>query len=141
MDRNAPESDRAAIEALHRKDVEASRRLDYATLRTLLSDEAVVLAPRSLPVRGKDALDAMFADASRASLGAEVLDYAMDWREVEVVGRLAFEWGTISGSMRATPAAEVERTVYNVLRILRKDADGTWRVYRTIWNDAPIDAS
>jgi ketosteroid isomerase-like protein len=141
MDRNAPEPERAAIEALHRKDVDASKRLDYATLRTVLSDDAVVLAPRARPVHGKDALDAMFSAAARESLGAEVFEYEMDWREVEVVGRFAFEWGTISGRMRAAAAAEVVREVYNVLRILRKEEDGGWRVYRTIWNDAPPTSS
>ena len=27
---------------------------------------------------------------------------------------------------------------YNIMRILKRQPDGEWKVYRSIWNEAPI---
>ena len=133
-----PEEDRAAIEALHRADEEASRRQDFGTLRSLMSDDAVVLAPGARPLRGRAEIDAAFARPSDARSAEEVLSYAFHWEEVRVLGDTAIEWGRITGATRPhdAPDAAPTRSAHNVLRILRREAGG-WRIHRTIWNDAP----
>jgi ketosteroid isomerase-like protein len=65
----------------------------------------------------------------------EVLVYVLDFEEVKVLGDYAFEWGTIRGAMRSKDSDEIEHSSYNVMRILKKQADGQWKVHRTIWND------
>jgi uncharacterized protein (TIGR02246 family) len=135
---DASEKDRRAIEELHRKDMEASRVGDFETLRSIVSDDAVILPPGGKPVRGKAELDASFGGMGDAMDRIEVLEYVLDFEEVETVGDYAFEWGEIRGLVR-TKDGELRRSAYNVMRILRREPDGDWRVHRSIWNEGPSE--
>ena len=122
------------IDALHRADMEASRRDDYRTLRSLMSDDAVVMAPGGRMIRGRDALDRSFAAMTQAVPTTEVLEYRFDWHEVQVCGEYAFEWGYIVGRERNLATGEVTAERYHVMRVLQRQPDGAWKVHRTIWN-------
>lgn len=122
------------IDELHRIDMEASKSGDYRTLRSLMSDDAVVLPPGGHAIRGREALDASFAAMSSAAVTSEVLEYRFDWQEVRVCGDYAFEWGYIRGKERDRTTGAVTDEVHHVLRILQRQADGSWKVHRTIWN-------
>ena len=131
--RDSQTGERAAIDALHKRDEEASQRGDFDVLRTLMHDEAVVLAPGGLPIRGRAAIDASFAKAGQAARSSEVVEYHFEFEEVEIIGDRAIEWGAIEGVSKM-PDGSLVKSAYNVLRVLRKDASGEWKVYRTIWN-------
>ena len=127
--------DLKAIEELHQRDMRASREGDFETLRSLMSDDAVVMPPGGRVTRGRAALDASFARMAEGMKQVEVLEYELDFEEVTVVGDYAFEWGAIRGAMRALPDGEVERSSYKVMRVLQRQPDGAWKVHRTIWNE------
>ena len=122
------------IDALHRADMEASRSGDYRTLRSLMSDDAVVLPPGGRMMRGREALDRSFAAMARATPSTEVLEYRFDWHEVEVCGDYAFEWGYIVGRERSLTTGEETAERHHVMRVLQRQDDGAWKVHRTIWN-------
>jgi uncharacterized protein (TIGR02246 family) len=126
--------DLARIEELHRADMRASKAGDYRTLRTLLSDDAVVLPPGGRMIRGREALDESFARMAQAAPPAEVLDYRFEWHEVRVCGDYAFEWGYILGEERDRRTGEVRSARYHAMRVLQRQHDGSWKVHRTIWN-------
>ena len=128
--------DLARIEALHRADMAASQRGDYRTLRSLMSDDAVVLPPGGTMLRGRDALDRSFAAMSQAAPTTEVLEYRFDWHEVQLCGDYAFEWGYIVGLERSLATGEVTSERYHVIRVLQRQPDEDWKVHRTIWNTA-----
>lgn len=134
-DRIGDAADLEAIERLHGRDMRASEDGDFRTLRGLLTDDAVVMPPGGRLTRGRAELDASFARMEGSMSGVEVSEYVLDFEEVRVLGDYAFEWGTIRGAMRA--GGGIERSSYKVMRILRRDADGEWRVHRTIWNENP----
>ena len=127
------EADLAAIEALHQRDIRASLAGDYRALRSLMSDEAVVLPPGQARQSGKADLDNAFRKMAGAVADYEVLRYEQKWDEVRVFGDFAYEWGAITGASRKRATQEVQEETYNVMRILRKESDGEWRVFRTIW--------
>jgi uncharacterized protein (TIGR02246 family) len=135
MNKPTRAEDLKAIEELHQRDMRASREGDFETLRSLMSDDAVVMPPGGRVTRGRAALDASFARMAEGMRQVEVLEYELDFEEVEVVGDYAFEWGTIRGAMRALPGGEVERSSYKVMRVLQRQPDGAWKVHRTIWNE------
>jgi ketosteroid isomerase-like protein len=134
----ASSADREALEELHRVDAEASMRQDHAILLSLMSDDPVILPPGARPLRGREQVEASFARQQTTPLTVEVLSYAFEWQEVEVIGDLAIEWGRIVGETRprdAGPEVPSTAAAYNVLRVLRRQPDG-WKVHRTIWNPA-----
>lgn len=132
------EKDLQAIDELHRKDMKASKAGDYATLRSIMSDDAVVMPPDGRWLRGRDELDASFGRMKDGMSEVEVLEYTLDFEEVKILGEYAFEWGTIRGSMRAKPDGDIEHQTYKVMRILKKQ-QGEWKVHRTIWNASPAE--
>jgi ketosteroid isomerase-like protein len=62
----------------------------------------------------------------------EPLEYIADFEEIQVVGEYAFEWGTYRRRMR--PRAGGEATCYSgkLMRILKRQADGAWKMHRTM---------
>ena len=92
MRENGPsEEDLRAIERLHQKDMEASRISDFETLRSVVTDDAVILPPGGEPIRGKEELDASFGRMGDGMGQVEVLDYVLDFREAKILGDYAFE--------------------------------------------------
>jgi ketosteroid isomerase-like protein len=130
--------DREAIEELHRRDERAAKQQDFAVLRSLMDENAVVMEPGLPPLRGRVEIDRSFA--SRSTREPEVLidDYRFDWQEIEIIGDRAIEWGRIVGRVRDLKSGKAQDLAYNVMRVLKRDAAGTWRIYRTIWNDSPV---
>ncbi len=129
-------TDLERIDELHRTDMRASKDRDLATLRSLLSDDAVVLPPGGRMVRGRDALDRSFETMAAVEATSDVLEYRFDWHEIEICGEFAFEWGYIEGTERDRTTGETTEERYHVMRILQRQRDGCWKVHRTIWNEA-----
>jgi uncharacterized protein (TIGR02246 family) len=129
------DDDLERIQELHRTDEQASKKRDYTALCRLMSDDAVVLPPGGRMIRGREALDRSFASMSSAVQSSEVLEYRFDWREVEICGAYAFEWGYILGKERNSKTGKITSETYQVMRILQRQADGAWKVHRTIWNE------
>ena len=128
------EKELAAIMQLHRRDMEASKAGDFETLRSLMSDDAVMMPPGGQFVRGRAEIDAGMSRMAEAMRAVEVLEYVLDFEEVKVLGDYAFEWGMIRGRMCSREGGEPEHSIYKVMRILKKQDDGEWRVHRSIWN-------
>lgn len=127
-------TDLEMIDKLHQADMRASKDQDYRSLRSLMSDDAVVLPPGGQMTRGREALDKKFAAMNSAPKPTEVLEYRFEWHEVQVCGEFAFEWGYILGRERNRQTGVIASEKYHVMRILQRQPDGSWKVHRTIWN-------
>lgn len=128
--------DRKAIDELHRRDMRAAEAGDFETLRALIDDEAVMLPPGGRTQRGAAQIDASFAKMKEAPRTHEVVEYKFEFEEVEVLGDVAVEWGAIHGITREIAAGQTTKSSYHVMRVLRRQTDGSWKVYRSIWAPA-----
>jgi uncharacterized protein (TIGR02246 family) len=124
----------AGIEDLRRKDIAASLRYDVAALAALTTEDVVMLPPGGPPMRGREAVRTGL-DRSKATAD-EVLEYREDFEETLVFGEYAVEWGWISGTERPLSGGEVRRSRHHVMRVLKRQPDGTWRVHRSIYCEA-----
>ncbi|HEX2254476.1 MAG TPA: DUF4440 domain-containing protein [Thermoanaerobaculia bacterium] len=132
-------ADLAAIEELHRRDEAAARAMDVPALARLWTDDIVALPPGRPPVVGRDE-NISFAYGQTAGMrGVEILEYDLDFEEVRVVGDHAFEWGRLHARVQPPGGAEPVTRELNVMRVLRRGEDGTWRVARTLWNSRTAD--
>ncbi len=122
------EADRKAIEDLHRRDMEAAKRGDYETLVSLWTDDAVMLPPNGHVVVGIETIRARM-EASRGHFDTlEVTEYVQDFKDVEIVGDLALEWGTYRGTTRSRLSGEIVSGKGTLMRLLRKQPDGSWKI-------------
>ena len=134
---NTPEEDLQMIRALESQDIKARMAFDVDSLTALWSDDIVSMPPNHAPIEGYDANRAYLQQQADDMKKMDILDYNQQWQEVLVFGDTAAEWGTISGRIKPMNGggAEIEYK-YNAVRVLRKQHDGSWKIARSIWNDA-----
>jgi ketosteroid isomerase-like protein len=63
----------------------------------------------------------------------EILEYMLEIQEVKVLGDHAFQWGTYRHSVRPRAGGETVRTGGKLMRILQRQRDGSWKIYRTMY--------
>lgn len=116
-------NDESAIRQVVETWMTASKNGDLARVLDLMTDDVVFMVPGQEPF-GKQA----FADASR-SMADMKMDGAAEIVEIQVLGDWAYIRNRID--MTATPpgGGTVRRSGYT-LTLLRKEADGQWRLAR-----------
>jgi ketosteroid isomerase-like protein len=119
------------IEEIHRIDVAATLRGDIETLKSLMDAECVVFPPDHSPADGRDYLEKQ-RTAIITEQPASILDLRQDWQELQVSGDLAYEQGIVRYVVRTKDGTRNEESQL-LVRILRRQADGGWLVYRAIW--------
>jgi uncharacterized protein (TIGR02246 family) len=133
-------ADLEAINALHQRDMEASKKWDVDTLVSLWSDDIVTLTQGEPPVIGKDANRAAISRLREESSEVQITDYILSFNEVKIVGDWAFEWGTYSGTVKPVAGGDAIRTTGKVIRVLKKDTDGSWKIARAMYDsDAEME--
>ena len=88
----------------------------------------MILGPGEEPGVGKQAiLEAR--ERRRAALpGFRVVTYAPEIKDVTIADGWAFEWGIFSASFVAVSGGEEKPIRGKLLRVLKKQADGSWKV-------------
>jgi len=125
--------DSSAIKAVQAEYVRAWLADDTLGVLATLDSEAVLLPPGRLPVKGHGEIRAYWwpQDGSRTTITA------FDWTVDEVTGTpgLAFSRGISTVAWRyekdTTRTEQTSRTTN--LTILRRGADGRWRILRQMW--------
>ena len=128
----AGRKDLEAIEDIHRRDVEATKAGDIETLKSLMDEQCVVFPPDCEPTDGQAYLDQVWP-AAIDECQPEILELVQDWQELCVFGDFAYEQGVVRYAVREA-GGQVVRETQQLIRILRRQSDGTWRVFRAIWH-------
>ena len=120
--------DMAGIEKLHSQDVAATMSGDLAALSELWTDDIVRLQQGQEAEVGKEAILAAEERRRAAHLGFRVVSYVPEIKDVTVTDGWAFEWGYFTASFVESPGGEEKRMRAKVLRVLKKQAGGSWKV-------------
>lgn len=120
----ATAGDEQAIRALIATWMEASGSGDTATVLSLMTDDAVFMAPGQEPF-GKEA----FAAALRSMDGMR-LEGGSDVLELQVLGDWAFVRCHVDVTITRQDGASPIRRSGHTLTLMRKETDGRWRLAR-----------
>jgi ketosteroid isomerase-like protein len=117
--------DLAAITAFNKRYLQSINDGDFATLSQMTSADHIMMIPGRPPIAGKVAND----DANRR--GFEQFHYDETWTIVETViqGSLAFQRGTFTSSATPKAGGPTRTSAGKILRIYRREADGSWTMY------------
>ncbi|MCV9940018.1 SgcJ/EcaC family oxidoreductase [Boseaceae bacterium BT-24-1] len=115
--------DERAIRDLVETWMSATKAGDATTVLGLMSDDVVFMVPGAEPF-GK----AAFAAALKG-LGTMAIEGRSDIRELEMLGDIAYLRNHIDMTATAADGKTIRRSGYT-LTILRKEADGCWRLSR-----------
>ena len=127
------QKDREAIEELHRQDIAATKTQQYERLKSLMDPDCIVMPPDSDPEAGEAFLDRVIASTEKSENQEEVLELVQDWKELQLFGDFAYERGVVVYVVRDAKG-NIIRESQRLMRILRRQDDGSWRVYRAIWH-------
>jgi uncharacterized protein (TIGR02246 family) len=125
-DSESIKDDVRAIEALNRQDVQFALAGDKTKMMSQWTDDFVLLPPAGPIMRGRAVIAKAFEDVE----SPEIVDYALDIQEVTVLGDHAFEWGTYHYTVRPRGRGEPVRTSGKLMRILQRQPDRSWKIYR-----------
>jgi uncharacterized protein (TIGR02246 family) len=131
--------DLEAIEELHRRDVAATKAGDYETLMSLMDEQCILFPHDSEPEDGRAYLSRALASSDSIEPQPEILELVQDWQEVRLLGDFAYEQGIVRYAVKDANGAIVRET-QRLMRLLRRQPDGQWRVLRAMWH-APRRAS
>ncbi len=129
----AEQSDQAAIEKVLQDFSVAFTSADIAAVNRLVDDHAVWLMPGRSAITGKDRVLELYAEYfqlfdTRINMQAD---------DVQVCGDWAFLHGAFIRSDTPKSGGAALDTSGNFLLVLKRQADGAWKIARDIWNDAP----
>jgi len=125
---DAHAADLAAIEKLHKADIEATLTQDTSAMTNLWSEDGVKIDVPGGPAVGRKAMQEVY-EKSRADYPEfQVLKYTNDVRDVQIVDGWAIEVGdseaTYKISAKDSPV-NVPRT--RGMRVLKRQSDGAWK--------------
>jgi ketosteroid isomerase-like protein len=122
------------IEKLHQQDVAATLSGDAMALSELWTDDAVRLEPGGPAEIGKQLIYTEDKKGRVEHPHLKILTYSPEIRDIKIVDGWAFEWGYFNSSYRESPNSEVKSLRGKLLRVLRKQSDGSWKFARVMWN-------
>jgi len=116
-------SDETAIRQVVETWMSATQRGDIATILTLMTDDVLFMVPGQEPF-GKDAFAASFQNMAGARIEA-----TSDIIELGILGDWAFIRNHLDLKIASPEGGQAHRAGYT-LTLLRKEADGQWRLAR-----------
>ncbi len=131
-------SDKEKILRLHQKDLRASREGYVDSLISLWDKDGLLLPSKEPPVSGIEAITKYLSDAHSRRVNIDLLQYDQDFRELNILDSLAFEWGFYKNKVRVKRNKKIVSVKGKLFRVLRKNKDGDWKVYRAIWTTDEI---
>jgi len=121
-------SDSAAIARLHLLDVSATLADRADSLVQLWDPDAVRLQPGAPPEIGRSMIYSDDKRQENKTGGGRTVCYRSEIQDLRIVGDWAFEWGYFSYKEAGDTAAIRGK----VTRILKRQADGTWKFARVM---------
>jgi uncharacterized protein (TIGR02246 family) len=123
---------RAAIEAANAKFSEAFARGDAKALSAMYTSDAIAFPPDSEMIRGNETIGEFW----KATRDSGVQSAALTTVDVGRSGDVAYEVGKVSLAIRHVGKEPTTATAKYVV-VWKRQADGSWKLHRDIWNSLP----
>lgn len=130
----ATDTEMVGIERLHELDAAATLSRDPTAIADLWTDDAVRLEPGGAAEIGRQMIRVNNEKSNLNHPGFKILSYTPEIKSVEVSDGWAFEWGYFSASFQEAPNGPAKTLRGKLLRVLRKQNDGSWKFARVMWN-------
>lgn len=133
-DENYDKDDIAVIEKLRKTDIEASLKGDTEILLSLMTDDIILIYPDQPPAKGIENIRKRMEAYKKELENITIKQYSITFDELVIEGGLAYEWGSFHHKYFLKDENREIEEKGRLMRILRKQPDGSWKVARSIWN-------
>ena len=125
------DTDKAAIKRTKEQALVVFNARDFPAYVKLYTEDAIVLPPNAPAVKGREAILSFCKKFSPFS------DYRHETQEIEGMGNLVYNLENYSLTVMP-PGRPTYRITGRVIWIWQKQADGSWKVWREMYNhDSP----
>jgi uncharacterized protein (TIGR02246 family) len=122
---------RAAIAAIDKKFMEDTNRGDAAAGAAAYTDDAILMPPNLSPLEGKQAIEQYLAEIAPQF---QASNFQLSILEVDVQGAITVVCGTYSANITIPGVDAPIEDRGKTLQVWKKQADGSWKIHRDIWN-------
>jgi len=133
----AAQDARKPVDVFNLQFVESCRHFDPAGTAALWADDGVDLLPGMDPIIGKSAISKWLSGLSEQVKGTKVVQCDIDWKQIQISGDVAYEWGINTQTVSAPGQPEPFKNKGKITLIVRKQADGPWKLELESWNSSP----
>jgi uncharacterized protein (TIGR02246 family) len=128
---------RKEIEAFNKRYVELHLKMDTAGILALWTEDGVDLMPGSTPMIGRKRISDWVTDIVAKMPGYKVTKQEMEFHDIFVCGDWASEWATVHQEVQPPDGKMVIESYGKSALVLRREANGEWKVQQEMWNAAP----
>jgi uncharacterized protein (TIGR02246 family) len=125
------------VNAFNEKFRAAHERMDTPGILGMWSETGVSLLPETAPLVGKMAVTKFMTNAIANLAGYKELKVEMDFHDVRVCSDWATEWAIEHQVIQPPDGTPAIDHWGKFALVLRKEADGSWKVQQEMWNSTP----
>ena len=114
---------------------DATRRMDNQALAALWAEDGITLLPETPPIVGKRAISAFVEKAIGQFPGAKMRSFTLSCADPIQSGQIATEW-CFEHQVVDLGEGKTFDGQGRMLLVLRRGADGQWRLLREMWSAA-----
>jgi uncharacterized protein (TIGR02246 family) len=122
---------RAAIAAIDKKFMKDANRGDAAAGAAAYTDNAILMPPNHSPLEGKQAIKKYLTEIASQF---QASNFQLSILEVDVQGDTTIVRGTYSANITILGVDAPMEDRGKTLQVWKKQADGSWKIHRDIWN-------
>ena len=95
------------------------------------------LLPGMAPMVGKARISEWLNGLTPQLAGAKMVYCTVDWKDVQIHGDLAYEWGINRQKIDFPPPKKSFENEGKIVFILKRQSDGSWKIALESWNANP----
>jgi uncharacterized protein (TIGR02246 family) len=131
----AADPNRARVEKLGKQFADAFAKGDVAGVASMYAEDGMAFPPDAQIVKGRSSIEAMWKGVKE--IGAQSIEFEI--LDVQTSGVFLVETGI--ATLHVTGAGPAEATVkVKYVVVWKKQKDGSWKIFRDIWNNLPAPA-
>jgi uncharacterized protein (TIGR02246 family) len=131
------DTDVASIKAFNETYKNAEKAADVNTMANLWADDGVMLPAGQPAVVGSRQIRAWLTRNQPDTSTARISNDVSNWKDITVTGDYAFQWAQTFVDMRSTDDRAGAHMSGTALQVLKKQPDGSWKLYRSSWSYEP----
>jgi uncharacterized protein (TIGR02246 family) len=125
------------VVAFNKRYVELHLNMDTAGILGTWAEDGVSLMPGEAPLLGKKAIVAWVENVLSQMPGYKVVKVEIDFHDIQISGDWASEWTNQHQVIQPPGGKPVIDSRGKMALVLRREANGEWKVKQEMWNQAP----
>ncbi|MGH9775817.1 MAG: YybH family protein [Candidatus Acidiferrales bacterium] len=133
----AEQDARKSLDAFNQEWIGTCQKMDNAAATALWAEDGADLLQGMAPMIGKAKITEWLNSLTPQLAGAKMIYCTVDWQDIQIHGDIAYEWGINKQKIEFPPPQKPFEGAGKILLIVKRQADGAWKIEVETWNSLP----